>query len=156
MPTSSSSGSLSFAAAVPGRPLWAHGCLQHTGATAEPRVSDDGSLALGLIRNSIHPTSVMSGYRLAMKESIKFIKDQLVVRGSAPNHPVFPLFLSWRRPQPANAGCGYCNAPSSQPSRLFSLPAGIRPTRPCQRHRGRLWRLWRVVPGALGGLRPLP
>mmetsp|Transcript_25082 Transcript_25082/g.68928 ORF Transcript_25082/g.68928 Transcript_25082/m.68928 type:complete len:549 (+) Transcript_25082:83-1729(+) len=33
-----------------------------------------------LIKNSIHPTSVMSGYRLAMKESIKFIKDQLVVR----------------------------------------------------------------------------
>eukprot|EP00962_Isochrysis_galbana_P022248 scaffold6621_cov112-Isochrysis_galbana.AAC.5 len=78
----------------------------------------------------------MSGYRLAMKESIKFIKDQLVVRGSAPNHPVFQLFLSWRRPQPANAGCGHCNAPSSQPSRLSSLPAGIRPTRPCQRHRG--------------------
>lgn len=30
-----------------------------------------------LIKNSIHATSVMSGYRLAMKESIKFIKDQV-------------------------------------------------------------------------------
>merc|ERR1719230_269222 len=33
-----------------------------------------------LIKNHIHPTSVMSGYRLAMKESIKYIKDQLVTK----------------------------------------------------------------------------
>ena len=33
-----------------------------------------------LIKNNIHPTSVMSGYRLAMKESIKYIKDQLVTK----------------------------------------------------------------------------
>lgn len=33
-----------------------------------------------LVKNSIHPTSVMTGYRLAMKESIKFIKDQLLVK----------------------------------------------------------------------------
>ena len=33
-----------------------------------------------LVKNSIHPTSVMSGYRMAMKESIKFIKDQLAVK----------------------------------------------------------------------------
>jgi len=33
-----------------------------------------------LVKNSIHPTSIMSGYRLAMKESIKFIKDQLAVK----------------------------------------------------------------------------
>jgi len=33
-----------------------------------------------LVKNSIHPTSIMSGYRLAMKESIKFIKDQLATK----------------------------------------------------------------------------
>jgi len=33
-----------------------------------------------LVKNSIHPTSVMSGYRMAMKESIKFIKEQLAVK----------------------------------------------------------------------------
>lgn len=33
-----------------------------------------------LVKNSIHPTSIMSGYRIAMKESIKFIKDQLAVK----------------------------------------------------------------------------
>merc|ERR1719230_384112 len=33
-----------------------------------------------LVKNSIHPTSIMAGYRLAMKESIKFIKDQLAVK----------------------------------------------------------------------------
>jgi len=32
-----------------------------------------------LVRNKIHPTSVMSGYRLALKESVKFIKDELLV-----------------------------------------------------------------------------
>ncbi|KAL1507716.1 hypothetical protein AB1Y20_007335 [Prymnesium parvum] len=33
-----------------------------------------------LVKNSIHPTTIMTGYRLAMKESIKFIKDQLAVK----------------------------------------------------------------------------
>merc|ERR1712087_329111 len=33
-----------------------------------------------LVKNHIHPTSVMSGYRLAMKESIKYIKDQLMIK----------------------------------------------------------------------------
>jgi len=33
-----------------------------------------------LVKNSIHPTSIMAGYRMAMKESIKFIKDQLAVK----------------------------------------------------------------------------
>ena len=33
-----------------------------------------------LVKNSIHPTTIMSGYRLAMKESIKFIKSQLAVK----------------------------------------------------------------------------
>jgi len=36
-----------------------------------------------LVKNSIHPTSIMAGYRLAMKESIKFIKDQIAVKTSA-------------------------------------------------------------------------
>jgi len=33
-----------------------------------------------LVKNSIHPTTIMSGYRLAMKESIKFIKEHLAVK----------------------------------------------------------------------------
>ena len=33
-----------------------------------------------LVKNTIHPTSIMSGYRLAMKESIKFIKDNMAVK----------------------------------------------------------------------------
>jgi len=33
-----------------------------------------------LVKNSIHPTSVMSGYRIAMKESIKFIKGEMAVK----------------------------------------------------------------------------
>ena len=33
-----------------------------------------------LVKNSIHPTSIMSGYRLAMKESIKFIKEKLAIK----------------------------------------------------------------------------
>ena len=33
-----------------------------------------------LVKNAIHPTSIMAGYRLAMKESIKFIKDQLATK----------------------------------------------------------------------------
>merc|ERR1719230_1204617 len=33
-----------------------------------------------LVKNTIHPTSIMSGYRLAMKEAIKFIKGQLAIK----------------------------------------------------------------------------
>merc|ERR1711972_957801 len=33
-----------------------------------------------LVKNQIHATSVMAGYRLAMKESIKYIKDQLMIK----------------------------------------------------------------------------
>jgi len=33
-----------------------------------------------LIKNSIHATTIMTGYRLAMKESIKFIKEHLAVK----------------------------------------------------------------------------
>jgi len=33
-----------------------------------------------LVKNQIHPTSIMSGYRIAMKESIKFIKSQVAVK----------------------------------------------------------------------------
>eukprot|EP00908_Phaeocystis_cordata_P013574 Transcript_24640.p1 GENE.Transcript_24640~~Transcript_24640.p1 ORF type:complete len:583 (+),score=320.80 Transcript_24640:83-1750(+) len=33
-----------------------------------------------LVKNAIHPTSVMAGYRMAMKESIRFIKNELAVK----------------------------------------------------------------------------
>merc|ERR1719247_3128862 len=33
-----------------------------------------------LVKNAIHPTSVMAGYRMAMKESIKFIKAEMAVK----------------------------------------------------------------------------
>jgi len=36
-----------------------------------------------LVKNTIHPTSIMSGYRLAMKESIKFIKSHIATKTSA-------------------------------------------------------------------------
>jgi len=36
-----------------------------------------------LVKNTIHPTSIMSGYRLAMKESIKFIKDHIAIKTAA-------------------------------------------------------------------------
>ena len=32
-----------------------------------------------LVKNKVHPTSIMSGYRLALKEAVKFIKDKLIV-----------------------------------------------------------------------------
>ncbi len=32
-----------------------------------------------LIKNSVHPTVVMAGYRLAVKEAVKYIKSNLVV-----------------------------------------------------------------------------
>jgi len=32
-----------------------------------------------LVKNKIHPTSIMSGYRVALKEAVKFIKENLVV-----------------------------------------------------------------------------
>ena len=32
-----------------------------------------------LVKNNIHPTVVMSGYRLAMREAVKYIKSNLVV-----------------------------------------------------------------------------
>eukprot|EP00624_Nannochloropsis_granulata_P004801 evm.model.NODE_34034_length_6230_cov_26.378973.1 len=32
-----------------------------------------------LVMNKVHPTSIMSGYRLALKEAVKFIKEKLVV-----------------------------------------------------------------------------
>lgn len=33
-----------------------------------------------LVKNKIHPTSVMSGYRLALRESVKFIQQQMTVK----------------------------------------------------------------------------
>ena len=35
-----------------------------------------------LIKNNIHATSVMSGYRLALKESVKYIQNHLAVKTS--------------------------------------------------------------------------
>ena len=32
-----------------------------------------------LVKNNIHPTIVMSGFRLALKEAVKYIKSSLVV-----------------------------------------------------------------------------
>lgn len=32
-----------------------------------------------LVKSSIHPTVVMAGYRLAMREAVKYIKSNLVV-----------------------------------------------------------------------------
>ena len=36
--------------------------------------------ATQLIKNKVHPTTVISGYRLALKEAIKHIKDDLVIK----------------------------------------------------------------------------
>jgi len=33
-----------------------------------------------LVKNSIHPTSIIAGYRLAMRESIKYIQSNLSVK----------------------------------------------------------------------------
>lgn len=33
-----------------------------------------------LVKNKIHPTTIISGYRLASKEAIKFIVDQMSVK----------------------------------------------------------------------------
>lgn len=33
-----------------------------------------------LVKNKIHPTSIMAGYRLALRESVKFIKENLSVK----------------------------------------------------------------------------
>lgn len=32
-----------------------------------------------LVKNKIHPTSIISGYRLACKEAVKYIQDNLTV-----------------------------------------------------------------------------
>jgi hypothetical protein len=36
-----------------------------------------------LVKNNIHPTIVMAGYRLALKEAVKYIKSHLVVSTDA-------------------------------------------------------------------------
>lgn len=36
--------------------------------------------ANGLVKNKIHPTTVMAGYRMALKEMVNFIKDNLTVK----------------------------------------------------------------------------
>ena len=35
-----------------------------------------------LVKNKVHPTSIMAGYRLALKESVNFIQKSLIVRQS--------------------------------------------------------------------------
>ena len=34
-----------------------------------------------LVKDGIHPTVVMAGYRIAVKEAVKYIKENLVVKG---------------------------------------------------------------------------
>ena len=36
--------------------------------------------ATQLIKNKVHPTTVISGYRLALKEAIKHIKEDLIIK----------------------------------------------------------------------------
>ena len=36
--------------------------------------------AYDLVQKKIHPTSIIAGYRLAMRESIKFIKENLTIK----------------------------------------------------------------------------
>ena len=36
---------------------------------------------LELIRLSVHPTLIMSGYRLALKECIRYIRENLLISG---------------------------------------------------------------------------
>ncbi len=33
-----------------------------------------------LVKNKIHPTSIISGYRLALRESVKFIQEHMTVK----------------------------------------------------------------------------
>jgi T-complex protein 1 subunit alpha len=33
-----------------------------------------------LVKNKVHPTSIMAGYRMALKESVNFIQRSLIVR----------------------------------------------------------------------------
>ena len=33
-----------------------------------------------LVKNKVHPTSIMSGYRLALKESVNFIQKNLAIK----------------------------------------------------------------------------
>lgn len=33
-----------------------------------------------LVKNKIHPTSIMSGYRLALRESVKFIQSNMSLK----------------------------------------------------------------------------
>ena len=43
--------------------------------------------ALDLVKNNIHPTVVMAGFRTAVKESVKFIKANLVVQADVLGRP---------------------------------------------------------------------
>ncbi|KAJ4873441.1 T-complex protein 1 subunit alpha [Raphanus sativus] len=60
-------------------------------AELQDREVGDGTTSVranDLVRNKIHPTSIISGYRLAMREACKYIEDKLVTKveklGKAP------------------------------------------------------------------------
>lgn len=52
------------------------------------------------VRNKIHPTSIISGYRLAMRESCKYIQDHLAMKtdklGKVRCHAHFPAEIPHR------------------------------------------------------------
>lgn len=40
-----------------------------------------------LVKNKIHPTSIISGYRLACKEAVKYVQDNLTVTVASLGRP---------------------------------------------------------------------
>lgn len=48
------------------------GCL-----TTPPRAAQRGN---ELVRQHIHPTSIITGFRLAMKEAVRYVKENLVIK----------------------------------------------------------------------------
>ena len=55
-----------------------------------------------LVKQKIHPTSIIAGYRLAMKESVKYIKEHLTYKVTSVFifYPVLPLnfrLMIWER-----------------------------------------------------------
>ena len=48
-----------------------------------------------LVKQKIHPTSIIAGYRLAMKESVKYIKEHLTYKVKKIGHILTVKFLPW-------------------------------------------------------------
>ena len=46
-----------------------------------------------LVKQKIHPTSIIAGYRLAMKESVKYIKEHLTYKVTSTCSTVHILFI---------------------------------------------------------------